>query len=120
MPQNANAATVAVTPAKVQSPLLLDNFQNVNITGTPNVTTLGIAASVALKTTPARVGRASVIVAGSAAGSVNDCATTAAAGTANALAVLPNTVGNYAIDAYTATGLVVVPGTGMTVAVTWE
>lgn len=67
-----------------------------------------------------RIAKVSVIVAGSAAGTVNDVLTTGAAGVANQVAVIPNTVGVYDIDWPMSLGIVVVPGTGQTVAVSYQ
>lgn len=66
-----------------------------------------------------RAARVSVIVAGSAAGGVFDAATTGAAATANQIFVIPNTVGIYTLDWPVNNGLVVTPGTGQTVAVSY-
>lgn len=84
------------------------------LTGVKNIT-----AAVAVKATPGRICRVSVIVAGSAAGTVNDVATTGAAAVANQVATIPNTVGNYDIQFPCATGIVIVPGTGQTLAVSY-
>lgn len=80
------------------------------------LTFLNITASTVLKASPGRAVRVSVIVAGSAAGSLNDCATTGAAAASNEVAVIPNTVGVYEIDWPCGTGIVIVPGTGQTLA----
>lgn len=68
----------------------------------------------------ARLVRVNVLVAGSAAGSVNDAATVAAAATANQIFVIPNTVGSYLVDWPILSGIVVTPGTGQTVAIVYE
>lgn len=68
----------------------------------------------------ARVVRLSVTVAGTTPGTVNDCATVAAAAIANQIAVIPNTAGSVLIDFPLLAGLVVVPGTGQTVGVTYD
>lgn len=68
----------------------------------------------------ARVVRVNVTVAGTIPGTVNDCATVAAVGIANQIAVIPNTVGAVLIDFPLLAGLVIVPGTGQTVAVTYD
>ncbi|KWN80868.1 hypothetical protein WM24_23835 [Burkholderia ubonensis] len=78
-----------------------------------------ITAAAVVKATPGRLVRINVVVAGSAAGTANDCATTGAAAAANEIAVIPNTVGTYYLDWPCATGIVVVPGTGQTVAVSY-
>jgi len=78
-----------------------------------------ITTATVIKAVPGRIAKVSVLVAGSGAGSVNDCATTGAAATANELAVIPQTVGVFDIDMPCSTGIVVVPGTGQTLAVSY-
>jgi hypothetical protein len=67
-----------------------------------------------------RIVRVQVIVAGSAAGAVYDSKATTGNSAANQVAVLPNTVGTYLIDMPCFTGIVVAPGTGQTVAVSFD
>jgi hypothetical protein len=67
-----------------------------------------------------RLARVSVLVAGSTAGSVNDALSIATAAAANQVFVIPNTVGVYAIDFPILSGIVVTPGTGQTVAVSYD
>jgi Mg2+/citrate symporter len=68
----------------------------------------------------ARIARVSVIVAGSTAGGVYDSATVVGAIAAAQLFVIPNTVGVYLVDMPCVAGLTVVPGTGQTVAVSYD
>jgi len=75
---------------------------------------LNITAATVLKVGAGRVLKIQVLVAGSAAGTVNDCATTGAAAAANELAAIPNEVGAVDLNVAFQTGLVVVPGTGQT------
>jgi len=75
---------------------------------------LNITAATALKVGAGRVLKIQVLVAGSAAGTVNDCATTGAAAVANELASIPAAVGPVDLNVAFQTGLVVVPGTGQT------
>ena len=93
---------------------------NVLITGVGTNMTANITAAAVLKAVPGRVAKVSVIVAGSAPGSVNDCATTGAAAAGNSIFVIPNTVGVYSVDMPTNNGVTVVPGTGQTVAVSYS
>lgn len=72
-----------------------------------------------IKTGAVRAARVSVIVAGSAVGSINDTATVAGVSVSNQLFVIPNTVGIYTLDWPCTAGMVVIPGTGQTVAVTY-
>jgi hypothetical protein len=79
-------------------------------------TSLNITAAKVLKAGPGAVLVVTVVVAGSAPGTVNDCATTGAAAAANQVATIPNTVGSYAINVPCVVGIVV-PGSGQTLAV---
>lgn len=105
----SNAVTLANTDA-----------QGNQLVAAGSLTALNITAASVVKTGAGRVAKVSVLVAGSAAGSVNDAATTGAAAVANQLAVVPNTVGIYLIDMPITNGLVVTPGTGQTLAVSYS
>lgn len=75
--------------------------------------------STALVTTgQGRLASVSVVVAGSAAGTIYDSAATGSL--TNALAVVGNTAGVSVMNLPYNNGLVVVPGTGMTVVVTYS
>jgi hypothetical protein len=77
-----------------------------------------ISAATLVKGSPGRVAGVSVTTAGSAAGAIYD---SSAVGTlTNKLWVIPNTVGFYSVPLPTNYGLVVVPGTGQVVAVSWS
>jgi hypothetical protein len=81
---------------------------------------LDIAAATVVKAAPGTIYQVNVIVAGSTVGTVNDCATTGAAAVANQIATIPDTVGNYAVGPFPMeTGIVIVPGTGQTVSVSY-
>ncbi len=82
-------------------------------------THLNITAATVVKASPGRVCRVSVVVAGSTAGTVNDVLTTGGAAATNQVATIPDVVGNYSIEMPCLTGIVVVPGTGQTVAVSY-
>jgi len=83
-------------------------------------TRLNITAATVVKLGAGRVAKVSVVVAGSAAGSVNDCATTGAAASSNEIAPLPTTAGPIELGFAYSTGLVIVPGTGQTIAVSYQ
>lgn len=78
----------------------------------------GVAAVI--KATPGRVVRVNVTTAGSAAGSLNDAATTGAAGATNLIFSIPNTVGTYYLDWPAASGIVVTPGTGQIMSISYQ
>jgi len=82
--------------------------------------TYNITSATVIKTSPGRIYKISVIVAGSAAGTVNDVTTTGAVSANNEVAVIPNTVGVTDINWPMNTGIVIVPGTGQTVSISWE
>lgn len=90
-----------------------------SITAQGTKTFFNITAATAVKSTSGRVAKVSVLVAGSSTGSVNDSATTGGASVANQLAVIPDVVGIYNIDMPVSNGIVVTPGTGMTIAVSY-
>ena len=90
------------------------------VTGVGKSSTLNITAATVVKASAGRVGYVNIVVAGSGPGAVYDHATTSGVAAANQIAVLPETVtGPQVIDFPCSTGIVVVPGTGMTVAVSW-
>ncbi|MDE2354165.1 MAG: hypothetical protein KGL17_03990 [Betaproteobacteria bacterium] len=68
----------------------------------------------------ARLVRINVVVAGSAAGGAYDANTTAGNIAANLIASIPNVVGSYLIDFPIMAGILIVPGTGQTVAVSYD
>jgi len=122
MTQGPLAATVAVYnngTASVQKPAQLDVASNL-IVGKGLKTAKNLSASTVIKATAGRVARVSVIVAGSGAGTINDVATTGGAATANEIASIPNTLGVYDIDMPCTTGIVFVPGSGMTAVVSYS
>jgi len=99
------------TPYNAQSSVLTTSggqFASYNIT-----------AAKVVKVGAGRVIRVNVLVAGSAAGTVNDCATTGAAAIGNEIASIPNTVGEVLLEWPCAIGIVVVPGTGQTLSVSY-
>lgn len=119
MPQNALAATVAVNPSGQQSPCLVDAQKTQMITPGGLSTSLNITAATVVKAKPGRICKVSVIVAGSGTGTVNDLATTSGASAANQLYVVPQTQGIYELNLPCVNGILVVPGTGQTLAVSY-
>lgn len=67
-----------------------------------------------------RISHVHVLVAGSTAGSVNDSATVAGASASNQVYAIPNVVGIYLVDFPCMNGIVVTPGTGQTIAVSYD
>lgn len=99
------------------------NFSVINsalIVGKGIANKLDITSATVIKAVQGRICKVNVVVAGSAAGTVNDCATTGAAAVANEVFAIPNTVGIYDVDFPCMTGIVVVPGTGQTISVSYN
>lgn len=85
-------------------------------------TTSNITVPTVIKATPGTLLGIQVIVAGSAPGTANNCATSAAAAAGNEVAGIPNAVGAVSLPNSGIPcdgGIVVVPGTGQTIAVSF-
>lgn len=82
--------------------------------------TTNISAATVVKAVPGRIVRVSVITAGSSPGGVHNTTTTGGASTANQVFVIPNAVGVHTLHWPMSSGVVVVPGTGQLVAVTFN
>lgn len=82
--------------------------------------TYNISAATVVKATKGTLMRVSVITAGTTAGTVNDVATTGGAAVGNQIGTIPDTVGTYEFAWPCATGIVVVPGTGQVLAVSYN
>lgn len=82
-----------------------------NVQGQQNFA--GLTTATVVKSSDGRIARVSVIVAGSATGTVYDGATLSA--TTKPLYVIPTTVGVHEVNLPAGFGILVVPGTGQTV-----
>lgn len=81
---------------------------------------LNITAATVIKAAPGRVFTATVVVAGSGAGSINDCAATGDVDATNEIATLPASVQNILLGGFPCfTGITVTPGSGQTIAVSF-
>jgi hypothetical protein len=67
-----------------------------------------------------RIAKVIVVVAGTTLGSIHDAKTVAAAGANNRLLPLPNTVGQFDVGFPVNDGIVIKPGTGQTVAISYS
>lgn len=88
----------------------VDGLTGASGIGTPTVIKKGYARFVTL----------SVIVGGSAAGSIHDTTSVAAASTTNVVCGIPTTPGVYSIYLICNNGLVVVPGSGQLCAIAYS
>ena len=87
-----------------------------NVNGTTNAAAL--TAATVVKSSSGRVCSVSVLVAGAAVGKIYDAAT--ASSTANALYTIPMSVGTVTVNMPTQYGIVVAPGSGQTVTVSYS
>ena len=83
------------------------------------VTTATATASTFVIAGRGRLLRISVTVAGSAPGFIHNSSTPSGATVANALMACPNTIGVYDANLYFDSGLVIAPGTGQSVNLTY-
>jgi hypothetical protein len=83
-------------------------------------TFLNISTTTAIKSSKGRIAKVNVTTAGSSTGSIYDHATTTGTGATNLVAVIPDIVGSYVIDFPCANGIVIAPGTGMVVSVSYN
>lgn len=110
----------AINTSGYYAPMNLDSQGGVRVNDGGTASSLALAASAVVKATPGVIVRVSVTVAGTAPGNVYDAATLATAGAANLVGVIPNTVGVYYFSFPMQTGIVVAPGTGQTVSVSYQ
>jgi len=94
------------------------NHTTQNLAGTVN--SYEISASTYLATAAGWMAKVSVIVAGSTTGTIYDANSVGTAVTGVRLAIIPNTVGIYTINMPVNKGIVITPGTGMIVAVSYS
>jgi hypothetical protein len=80
---------------------------------------LNITAATLVKATPGRLVKIEVTTAGSAAGAAYDAATTSGNVAANLIAPLPDTVGGIVLDWPCQNGILIVPGTGQVLSVSY-
>lgn len=87
-----------------------------------NNSALNITATTLVKSTPGRLASISVLVAGTTVGRANDAATTAGAAAANQILVIPQAVTTepLVINWPCKSGIVITPGTGQTLAVSYS
>jgi hypothetical protein len=124
MPQNPLQATVAVNTSGQQAPLQITTLGEAKVVSAPALSVLALTAAQVVKTGAGRVGTANVVVAGSAAGGLYDCLTTAQINVTNQICVLPtlstNAIGVLKLEMPFQTGLVAQPGTGQTISLSYE
>lgn len=119
MPQ-INPFYPAKTPSNVAAPLNID-AQGALLMGEGKLSALNISAATVVKATPGRLVRIIVNTPGSTAGTASDCATTAAVTAANLIANIPATAGLVMSIVWPcSTGIVITPGTGQVLSVSYS
>jgi hypothetical protein len=91
---------------------------SLEIEGLKNAT--GITTATLVSAVPGRVARISVTIAGTGSATIYDASSIATATGGRIMAVVTNTVGVYVINMPVTYGIVVVPGSGMTVAISYS
>lgn len=81
--------------------------------------TMNITAATVVKAGPGRLVRLNVIAAGAAAGAIYDAASTSGNTAANQTFAIPNAIGTYYLDWPHLTGIVITPGSGQTISVSY-
>lgn len=116
-PQSSVSPVDSLTTAKNSVAATQTVAQNLlNISGATN--SCGIGTATVVKTTAGRIARLSVIMAGSSPGVMYDANVTN--DTSKPLAALPNTVGVTEINLPFNFGLMIIPGTGQVVTVSYS
>lgn len=98
----------------------LANFRTLYAQSVGTTAALGISVPILIASGSGRLVNVYVITAGSTAGSINDAASVAAATTGNTLFSVPNTVGITQVNIPYSSGLVVQPGTGQVINITYS
>lgn len=125
MPQSPLAANVAINPALKSAPLQMDQSGNL-LVGNGSMNKLNVTAATVIKGSAGRVCKVSVITAATAGTfGIYDAATTGSAATTNAVypvftASWPAAGTVIPLDFPCLTGIVVNPGTGGVVAVSFD
>lgn len=81
---------------------------------------INITTDTVVQAGKGRIAKVIVVVGGTTLGSIHDAKTVAAAGTNNRLLPVPNTVGQFSVDFPVNDGIVIKPGTGQTVAISYS
>lgn len=85
-----------------------------------NANVLNITAAAVIKAKPGTIFNVSVTTAGTTTGKVNDTTTTGGVAAANLVASIPNTVGVYPMNFPCSSGIVITPGTGQVISVSYS
>jgi hypothetical protein len=108
-----------ILTAQKNGVIALNNIQQALASEVATVTTAVATASTFVLAGKGRLLRFSVLVAGTTVGFVYNSATPTGGAASNALVACPNTIGVYEAGVVFDSGLVIAPGTGQSVSITY-
>ncbi len=94
-------------------------INNVAITGQGKLSFLNISTATVVKGMQGRIVKVNVVTAGSTFGYIYDSSTNSGLSASNLIASIPESIGTYVFDFPCANGIVIVPGTGQVVSVSY-
>jgi hypothetical protein len=97
----------------------INNLSRSNLRGQGTQTSATVTTSTFLVSGSGYVVNFAVVVAGSSAGTINNANATGSTAASNVLCTIPTTVGVYQTGQAFTSGLVIVPGTGQSINVTY-
>lgn len=100
--------------------IAINNLSQVSLRGLGTQTSVTVTTATLIYAGPGYLVNFSVVVAGSASGTINNTNAVASVSAANTLCAIPNTVGIVSAGQVFSSGLVVTPGTGQSVNVTYS
>lgn len=98
----------------------INNLNQTNSFFGGTTTSATVTTQTQIATGAGRLINVSVVIAGTTAGTTNNAQTTAGVAAANAITAIPNTIGVYQCGCSFTAGLIVTPGTGQSVNVTYS
>lgn len=100
--------------------IAINNLNQTNSYLNGKITSATVSALTLIYPGAGRLVNFSIVVAGSANGTINNAQTTGTISASNALVATPNVIGVYACGIHFSNGLVIDPGTGQSVNVTYS
>jgi hypothetical protein len=108
-----------ILSAQKNGVIAINNVATLNRRNQGNATSLTVTGNTLVVTGAGYLCRYAVVVAGSGAGTINDANTVANASSSNALCATIATVGVYEVGAVFNSGLVIKPGSGQSINITY-
>lgn len=118
-PNSVASLTDILTAAK-NIVVALNTASQINSNALGTTTKAAISAATTISGQPGRLVKIIVTTAGSVTGTANDAISVSNASASNVVFTIPNTTGVYEINIPVMYGLVVTPGTGQVVTVTYS